>query len=151
MKTNLFYVIIVLIILVITIGLQTCNKHQPHEPPVDVSPDTVVVVDTFHVHHDHEVVIIDTMFQNIICDIVDLTVQFTVIGDQSAPNVYHVLLNGVKVGEFVINDTFPEPTEVSFLFEFLGVIFGDEIAIRKISGSRAEVVESSIVDIKCSG
>jgi len=130
--------------------LVNCSKHHPHEPPVQSPPDTVVVVDTLHIHHDHEIVVTDTVFQNIICAMVDLTVRFTVIGDQSAPNVYHVLLNGVVVHIFIINDTFSEPTEVSFLFEFKNVIFGDEITIRKISGSRADVIGSAIINIKCS-
>lgn len=123
---------------------QGCSKHHPHEPPDTVLPDTV------HVHHDHEVVIIDTVFQNVICDSVDLTVEFIVIGDQSAPNEYAYFLNEVEVGRFIVTDTFSEPTEITFYVVFEGVTFGDVITIRKISGSRADAIGSSIIDIKCS-
>ena len=125
----------------------SCTKHQPHEPPEQALPDTVIV----HEHHDHEVVVTDTVFQFVICDTIDLTIEFTVIGDQSAPNIYHWFRNGIFVNEFVINEVFPKPTEIKFEVLFESVIFGDEITIRKISGSRAEVIGSAIIGIKCSG
>ena len=117
--------------------MTSCSKHHPHEPA------------PIHVHHDHEVVVIDTVFQ--ICDTVDLTVEFIVIGDQSAPNIYHVFLNDVLVAMLVINETFAEPTEIFYTVTFLNIVFGEVITIRKIEGSRAEAIGSSIVDIKCSG
>ena len=121
-----------------------CTKHQPHEPPVDVTPDTV------HVHHNHEIVVVDTIFQDVICDIVDLTIEFIVIGDQSAPNIYAYFLNGIEVGRFVVEETFAQSTDVKFEVELVGLMFGDVITINVIEGSQAAVVGSSIIKIKCS-
>ena len=118
-----------------------CSKNQTIRPTPDAAPDTVVVVDSFFVKAD-------TLF--FICDTVDLTIKFTVIGDQSAPNVYAYFRNGVEVGRFVITDKFAEPTEVSFVVEFLRMTLGEVITIKKIEGSRAEAIASSIIDIKCS-
>ena len=91
---------------------------------------------------------IDTLF--LTCEVVDLTIRFTVTGDQSAPNVYAYFVNGVELGRFVVSEIFPEVTEVTFEVEFLGVVFGDVITIRKIEGSRSESIGSSIIGIKCS-
>lgn len=123
----------------------SCSKHQPHEPPVIVPPDTVVVVDSvfIHEHHDHPI--------SVACDTFDLTIEFTVIGDQSAPNIYAYFRNGVEVGRFVVTDTFDEPTEITFQVIFERITLGDVITIKKIEGSRAEAIGSAIVLISCSG
>ena len=66
------------------LSFANCSKHQPHEPIEQAPPDTVVVIDTLtitdslHFHHDHP----------FICIVFDLEIEFTVIGDQSAPNEY---------------------------------------------------------------
>ena len=119
----------------------TCSKN-PGSPSPIAPPDTVVVVDTFFVKTD-------TVFST--CEIVDLTIRFTVTGDQSAPNVYAYFVNGVERGRFIVSETFPEVTEITFDVEFLGIVFGDVITIRKIEGSRAESIGSSIIGIECSG
>jgi len=121
-----------------------CSKHHPHDPPVEAPPDTVVIVDSvfIHEHHDHPI--------GVACDTVDLTIEFTVIGDQSAPNVYAYYRNGVEVGRFIVTDTFPEPTDVTFQVIFERIIPGDVITIKKIEGSRAGIVGSTIVEIRCS-
>jgi len=79
------------IMIVSFLAFANCTKHQPHEPPEQVPPDTVII----HEHHDHEVVVTDTVFQFMICDTVDLMIEFIVLGDQSAPNRYPVYLNNV--------------------------------------------------------
>jgi len=122
-----------------------CSKPQPQEPPEQAPPDTVIV----HFHHDHEVVIIDSMF--FICDSVDLLIQFTVIGDQSQPNIYDYYVNGIFRGRFTISKTYLKPTDLIFEVLFQNMVFGDIITIRVISGSLAGVVGSSIVGIECSG
>ncbi len=136
--------------MLITVGICTfpnCSKHHPHEPPEQVPPDTVFVTvavfDTtiVHEHHDH----LGT------CDTVDLTVEFTLIKDQSAPNIYAIFLNGVEVGRIVISETSPTPVEVMFVWTFERFVIGrDSISIQKISGSRAETIGSRIVKIECS-
>ncbi len=128
------------------LSFANCSKHQPHEPIEQAPPDTVVVIDTLtitdslHFHHDHP----------FICIVFDLEIEFTVIGDQSAPNEYAYFLNGVEVGRFIITETYAEPTEITFRVLFERVTFGDVITIQKISGSRAEAIGSAIVGIKCS-
>ena len=129
----LSYLLIWFIVVLVGSG---CSRHPiPTEPVPPVPPDTVVVVDTL------------TVF--VICDTVDLTVQFTVIGDQSAPNEHAYYLNGVEVGRYIVSETYAEPTELTFDVVFAGVTFGDVITIRLISGSRADAIGSSIIDIKC--
>ena len=132
------FVLIFIVLFLLQLS-QGCRKNHPLEP--DVPPDTVVVVDT--------VVVTDTTFR--ICDTVDLTIEFIVIGDQSKPNVYVVSLNEIFVYMFIVDETFSEPTEIKFEVDFPGVKFGDVITIKVVEGSRAAVVGSSIVDIKCSG
>ena len=127
------------------LAFANCTKHQPHEPPEQVPPDTVII----HEHHDHEVVVTDTVFQFMICDTVDLMIEFIVLGDQSAPNRYPVYLNNVLYTT-LITEAFPQITEVKFVVEFFGIVFGDVISIRDIKGSRAAIVGSAIVGIKCS-
>ena len=126
-----------------------CSKNHPLEPPEQAPPDTVIV----------EVVIIDTVIVTIVdtvivpvtCDTVDMTVEFTLIKDQSAPNVYAVFLNGVEVERFVISETSQTPVEVMFVWTFERFVIGrDSISIQKISGSRAETIGSRIVKIECS-
>ena len=124
-------------------AFSNCSKSHPHEPPEQAPPDTVVVVDTvtIHEHHDHPG----------ICDTVDMTVEFTLIKDQSAPNVYAIFLNGVEVERIVISETSPTPVEVVFVRTFERFVIGrDSISIQKISGSRAETIGSRIVKIECS-
>jgi len=126
----------------------SCDK-APQEPPEHVHHDhEVVVVDSFHVHHDH--VVIDTVFQNMICDTVDMIIEWTVTGDESAPNTYNVYLNGILVYHFNTEEFPFGLTEVKFEVEFFGIVFGDVITIEK-DGSQAEIISSLIVDIKCSG
>ena len=120
-----------------------CGKHHPHEPPVEAPPDTVVVVDTLivHEHHDH----LRT------CDTVDVTIEFTLIEDQSAPNVYAIFVNGVEWDRIVISETSPTPVEVKFIRTFERFVIGrDSISIQKIEGSRAETIGSKIVKMECS-
>ena len=122
-----------------------CSKYHDHPNTPDdehAPPDTVVVIDTLII------TTVDTVFVS--CDTVDLTVQFTVIGDQSAPNEYAYFLNGQEVGRFVVSETYAEPTEIYFDVVFERVSFGDVISIKKISGSRAEAIGSAIINIKCS-
>lgn len=133
------------IMIVSFLAFSNCTKHQPHEPPEQVPPDTVII----HEHHDHEIVVTDTVFQFMICDSIDLIIEFIGIGDQSAPNIYPIYLNDVLYVS-LITEVFPQITEVKFLIEFFGIVFGDVIAIRDIKGSRAAIVGSAIVGIKCS-
>ena len=128
------------------LSFANCTKHHSHEPTEQAPPDTVVVIDTLiitdslHVHHDHP----------FICIVFDLEIEFTVIGDQSAPNEYAYFLNGIEVGRFIITETYTEPTEITFRVLFERVTFGDVITIQKISGSRVEAIGSAIVGIECS-
>ncbi len=124
------------------VTFQGCTKTHPHEP---------VPADTVHVHHDHEIVVTDTVLQDVICEIVDLSIGFVVIGDQSAPNVYAYFVNGIEWGQLRVEWTFENPANVWFEVEFLGLQFGDVITIKVVEGSRAAVVGLSILDIKCSG
>lgn len=120
-----------------------CSRHPILEPPVQAPPDTVVVVDTLiiHEHHDHPGT----------CSIVDVTIEFTLIKDQSAPNIYAIYLNGVEVDRIVISETSPTPVEVMFLRTFDRFVIGrDSISIQKIEGSRAETIGSRIVKMECS-
>lgn len=127
-----------------------CGK-TPQEPPEHIHHDhEVVVVDSFHVHHDHTVVVIDTIFQNEICDSLDMVIEWTVTGDESAPNKYPIYLNDFLYALY-LTEEFPFGlTEVKFEIEFFGLVFGDVIRIEK-EGSKAEVISISIIDIKCSG
>ena len=121
-----------------------CSKHHPHEPPEQAPPDTVIV----HEHHDHEIVVVDTMF--FVCDTVDVLIQFTVIGDQSQPNIYQYYVNGVFRGRITIRETFLKPTAVTFEVLFEDMVSGDVVWIRPVSGSRAGVVGLAIVGRECS-
>lgn len=121
-----------------------CSKHHPHEPPEQAPPDTVFIIKTviIHDHHNHPVT----------CDTVNVTVEFILIKDQSAPNIYGTYVNYVEYGDrIVISETSPIPVEVMFIRTFARLIFGDVITIRKIEGSRAETIGSSIIGIECSG
>ena len=140
--------------MLITVGICTfpnCSKNHPLEP---VPADTVFVHEhhdhIVHEHHDHEIVVTDTLFQFITCDTVDLLIQFTVIGDQSQPNIYEYYVNGVFRGRITIRETFLKPTEVTFEVLFEGMASGDIITIRPVSGSRAGVVGLSVVGRECS-
>ena len=124
--------------------LASCTKHHPHEPPEQVPPDTVVV----HFHHDHIITLPDTVFVS--CFKVDITVEFILIADRSQPNIHDVFLNGEYYETITITETFPIPTEVFRQVSFKGIVFGDVITIRKVSGSKAESLGSSIIDIRCS-
>ncbi len=120
-----------------------CGKWHPHDPPEKAPPDTVIVVDTVfvHEHHDHPGT----------CDTVDVTIEFTLIKDQSAPNVYAIYLNGVEWDRIVISETSPTPVEVMFVRRFERFVIGrDSISIQKIEGSRAETIGSRIVKMECS-
>ena len=133
-----------------------CSKHHPHEPPEQAPPDTVVVVDTLivHEHHDHpDTVAVHEHHDHLVrCDTVDMTVEFTLIKDRSAPNIYAIFRNGVEVERIVISETAPVPTEVMFTRTFERFVIGQEtISINKIEGSRAETIGSTIIGIECSG
>lgn len=137
--------------MLITVGICTfpnCSKNHPLEPPEQVPPDTVFV----HEHHDHEIIVTvtDTVFRFVACDTVDILIQFTVIGDQSQPNIYEYYVNGVFRGRITIRETFLKPTEVTFEVLFEGMASGDIITIRPVSGSRAGVVGLSVVGRECS-
>jgi len=115
--------------------LPGCTKNQPNEPPEQFPPDTVFI----------EVPVF------VACDTVDLVIEFTLIKDQSAPNVYAILRNGVEVDRIVISDTALKPTEVIFVKVFERFVIGQEtIAIKRIEGSRAETIGSAIIAIRCS-
>ena len=124
-----------------------CGKHHDHPPLEPVPADTVVIVitDTLFV----DVLVTDTLF--VVCDTVDLDIEFTLIKDQSAPNVYAIFLNGVEWDRIVISETSPIPVEVKFLRTFERFVIGrDTISIKKIEGSRAETIGSKIVKTECS-
>lgn len=126
-----------------------CSKNNPVEPPGQVPPDTVIVevviIDTVIV------TIVDTMIVPVICNTVDLTIEFTLIKDQSAPNIYAIFLNGVEVERIVISEISLTSVEVMFERTFERFVVGrDSISIRKIEGSRAETIGTRIARIECS-
>ena len=134
-------------IFIMLTALTNCSKNR--DKVLDSVPaDTVFVVVTDTIFID--VTVTDTLLVTVTCDTVDLTIEFIVIGDQSAPNVYAYFRNGTEVGRFVVTETFAEPTEVSFVVSFLRMTLGEVITIKKIEGSRAEAIASSIIGIKCS-
>lgn len=143
-----------ILIAVSFLSFANCSKNNPLEPPGQAPPDTVIVVVTdtviVHEHHDHEIVVTDSIFQFVVCDTVDLLIQFTVIGDQSQPNIYQYYVNGVFEGRIIVRETFLKPTEVTFEVLFQSIVSGDIISIRPVSGSRAGVVGISIVRRQCS-
>lgn len=104
-----------------------------------------------HEHpHEHDPVFVEIPVF-VVCDTVDLEVEFTLIKDQSAPNVYAIFRNGVEVDRIVISETAPAPTEVKFLYRFDRFVIGQEtISIQKVLGSRAETIGSALVKIECS-
>ena len=164
-----------ILVAVYFLSLTNFSRHPTDPDPDPVLPDTVVVVDTLiivdtlhvhhdhldtthihhdhpdttHIHHDHTVHVHHDHPSS--CDTVDIEIEFTVIGDQSAPNEYAYFLNGVEIGRFIITETYAEPTEITFRVTFERIIFGDVITIQKISGSRAAVIGSAIIGITCSG
>jgi len=106
------------------------NPHEPH-------------------HHDHEIVVIVSVF--VVCDTVDVLIEFTVIGAEQ-PSIYEYYVNGVFVGRKTVMPTFlGEVIEVTFEVLFQSIVFGDVITIRPVSGSRAGVVGLSIVGTECAG
>jgi len=127
----------------------SCGKHHPHpiapEPnPDPIIPDTVVVVisDTIFVHEHHE--------HSLACDTVDLIIEFTVAGDESA--VYAYFKNGNEVGRFVVVDMSDDVAEITFQAVFQNVTLGDVISIRKIDGDdEASVIGAALLGILCSG
>ena len=104
---------------------------------------------------DEEIASCDTVFVDVfteviaICDTFNLSVEFTLIKDQSAPNIYGVFKNNREVDRIIIADTSPTPVEVIFPFVFNVLTFNDKIFVRKIEGSRAEAIGSQITDIEC--
>jgi len=140
----LFCISLFLLWMFLLFTLPSCSKHHPHEPIIDVPPDTIAVIDTLiiHEHHDHPF--------GVACNTVDVTIEFILIGDQSAPNVYAIFRNGVEVDRIIIMETYVEPTELTFVREFLNMTLGEVIAIKKIEGSKAETIGSAIIEIKCS-
>ena len=137
------------------LALPNCSKHHPHEPIEQAPADTVVVIDTLtvHEHHDHPdtVTVHEHHEHQGICDTVDITIEFTLIKDQSAPNIYAIFLNDVEVYRIIISETSPTPVEVKFIWTFERFVIGrDTITIRKIEGSRAETIGSKIIKMECS-
>ena len=154
--TRILWLILFAILLAIGItALPNCSQHHPHEPPEQDPPDTVVIIDTLtiHEHHDHpDTVTVHEHHEHPgICDTVDITIEFTLIKDQSAPNIYAIFLNDVEVERIVISETSPVPVEVKFVRTFERFVIGrDTITIRKIEGSRAETIGSKILKMECS-
>lgn len=150
-----FWLILLIVGVIALLSIPNCSKHHPHEPPEQAPHDTVVVVDTLIVHEHHEHPDTVTVHEHHdhpgTCDTVDVTIEFTLIKDQSAPNVYAIFLNGVEWDRIVISETSPTPVEVTFVRTFERFVIGqDSISIQKIEGSRAETIGSKILKMECS-
>jgi len=127
-------------LIITTLVIQVCSKNpgEPELPPDDDCPELNCI--------DCPPVFIDVP---VICEVVDLTIEFTVIKDQSAPNVYGIYREGILIETITIEDTSPNPVPVTFDRTFFSYRFGESIELRKESGSRAETLSQKIVGIVC--
>ena len=89
----------------------------------------------------------DSVF--VVCDEVDLTVEFTVKKDQSQPNDYVIEREGFPDEPVSITDTSPAPVDTSFTRVFENYT-GERFSIKIIAGSKAETIGVAIIDLKCS-
>lgn len=147
--TRILWILFSVYMLAVCFAFTNCGKHHDH-------PFAPEDHDHSHEHpHEHDTKP-DTVFievpVNVTCDTVDLEIEYTLIGDQSVPNIYAEYRNNVEVlPHIVISETYPAPTELLFRRQHDGFILGQEtITIRKIEGSRAETIGSAIVGIECS-
>ena len=105
-----------------------CSKHPTNPVP---DPDPVPC---------------DTVF--VVCGTLDITVEFMVIKDRSAPNVYLRKRAGHPDKTYTVIET--SPTPIPFVFtEVFEDYTGEAFSIEKVSGSLAEALGIAIVKLEC--
>lgn len=96
----------------------------------------------------------DTVFVDIpfpvpfVCDTLDITVQFTVVKDRSAPNHYVIKRGGYPDEPVSVTETSPTPVPFVFTRVFENYL-GEAFSIEKVSGSLAEALGIAVVKLEC--
>lgn len=147
MRASGFLQGIVFIILVFClISFFNCSKN-PGEPTP--TPDPCLECPPVFIEVPGDTVFVpgDSVF--VVCKQVDLTVEFTVIKDQSQPNDYVIEREGFPDEPVSITDTSPAPVDTSFTRVFENYT-GERFSIKRVAGSKAEAIGVAIIGFECS-